>query len=149
MKVLKVFVMMIFVLGTLSARNITMNDFAEPKPTAEDISKSNMIYAMCLEDYKHCSAESIMMVVIKQKILFPQSDYACLIKPLKNIARKAEDEKLRTFAATALLLITENSGLTIDKDMLYNHDTDDFFGFVNGQIGKTILVSSPENTIKN
>lgn len=141
MKYLKVvFVVASLVVSAFAVDGITMQDFKEPKPGVEDINRSNQIYAMCLEDYPTANTSDILMVIVKQKILVPEANFESLLKPLKAIIRKTDDNKVRKYAVIAYLSISTDYQLNIDKDQLYNKDAEDFFSFINFQLPKELVV---------
>ena len=143
MKSLKVLALAILVMVTVAtAKNITMDDFVEPKTCNKSIAEANEIYVKCLENYKNESAENIIMVVLKHKILFPECNYDIFLKPLEQIALETEDANLKSFAITAYFLLVSNVELTIDLDNLYNQNTTEFFVFVQEQMPKMMVASA-------
>ncbi|MBN2279688.1 MAG: hypothetical protein JXQ65_03825 [Candidatus Marinimicrobia bacterium] len=142
MKTLKLFaILTLIATSLLTAKNITMDDFTGNKPTAESINQANGLYARCLDNWRGHRADTIMMILIKQKILFPQCDYEMLLKPLEKIGKQTDDPKLKAYAVTTYLVLVSDLGITIDLDYLYNQNTDEFFAFVHRQMPKMMVAS--------
>jgi len=98
--------------------------------TVKDISLNNEYYAQYLTCYRQCHAEGIMMNVIKQKMLFPDGDYDCLVKPLKKIIRNCKDSELSEKAKLTLRVLMMDDPLSFDENLVSNQNTAEFFQYI-------------------
>lgn len=133
MRYLKVFVVVIFVVSTLAADGITMEDFKDPKPKLEDINHSNEIYSKCLEDCAAANTSHILMVIVKQKLLFPEADYSCLVGPIKKLIQSADDRNVQAFATITYQFLTNQKYTKLTADQLYSQDVAGFFEFADSR----------------
>ncbi len=133
MKYLKLFVVVVFVVSTLVADGITMDDFKDPKPNLEDINRSNEIYAKCLEDCAAANTSHILMVIVKQKMLFPRADYSCLVGPIEKLIQSADNRYLQAFATITYQFLTNQKYTKITADQLYSQDVAGFFEFADSR----------------
>lgn len=133
------FICLLFAVPLLS-ENITAEDLGSVDKSIQSINNVNKVYAKCLDDYKNHNCDAIFMVVLKEKILYPEAKYGCLIKPLKKIIEKSDSEILRNNASTALVLISNDIELTMTKSELYNLDAGEFFEFINEQLPENLVL---------
>ena len=126
---------------SISAKNITVNDLNDPKLTNEDINRINVIYASLLKENKIDYSDALMMNIIKQRILYPNSDYKCLLKPLKEIAQNCLNERLKNLATNTYVILLSEMEMVIDKENLYNQNVDEFFTYINNQMPKMLAIS--------
>ena len=141
MKLLKVLVVMSLVFSTsVFAKNITAKDLGKANISVQDVNSANKVYASCLSDYDNHCCDAIIMVVMKQKMLYPTADYDCLVKPLKRIIAKSDNEKLINNAITALIVISKDFELNLTEKQLYNFNVNEFFNFVNYQLPKNLVL---------
>ncbi|MBN2281807.1 MAG: hypothetical protein JXQ65_14590 [Candidatus Marinimicrobia bacterium] len=141
MKCLKIFITLSLVFTLLSAKNSTVDRTDCPKPTIAEIERINHLYADCLRDFENNPCENILMNIVRQKVLVPESNYDCLKKPLKTIMLKSKDQLLKDYAMVTYIVILTETPLHIGKDQLYVKDPGEFFGFVNTQLPKNLTIN--------
>ncbi len=140
MKNLNIVFVTFILVSTSFARDLNMSDFRQPKPDVSDVTQSNRIYSLCLEEIDNNNNPAILMNIVKQKILLPEADFSALHKPLKNIILKSQNANLVKYAATTYVILTKECEIKIDKDQLYNNNVDLFFTFINYQLPKELVV---------
>jgi len=141
MKSLKVFAVVVFVLTTvLMAKNITMDNFVSKMDDSETITKSNELYASYLSECNCKVTDVILMNVVKQKILYPESNFESLVNPLQKIAKDSNNDELVRYARTAYFLISTNVEITIDLEHLYTQNVEEFFNFVDNQVPENLAI---------
>jgi len=127
---------------TLSAKYITVKDLNEPKLTEQDINKMNELYSGKLVDCNINFRDVLMMNILKQKIIYPQSDFDCLLNPLKTIVNNSDDERIISLALITHHVLVSDLKMKIDKDNLYTRNVDAFFNYIIYQMPKMLAHSS-------
>jgi len=140
MKCLKLFAVLIVVFSLVSAKDLDLKKYRNVN--VKDINLANQIYAQCLENWEEHCCDAIIMVIIKEKVIFPDADYKCLVQPMKKIIMESDNAKLKNNALTALLIISKDITVNIDEAQLYNFDVPEFFTYINYQLPKSLVFSS-------